>query len=60
MEILKDINIWFWNDYVWLPPNITWDDVSDTGTVNYAQFSDLHNGFKVALALLVVRYILEK
>lgn len=60
MDILKEINTWFWNDYVWLPPNITWDDISDTGTVNYAQFSDLHNAFKVALALLVVRYILER
>ncbi|GFQ76734.1 ceramide synthase 6 [Trichonephila clavata] len=60
MELLQDINTWFWNDYVWLPPNVTWADISDTGTVNYAQFSDLYYAFKVALALLVVRYFLEQ
>lgn len=60
MEYLHKINTWFWNDYVWLPPNVTWNDISDTSTVNYAQFSDLNNAFKVALALLVVRFILER
>lgn len=60
MDILRTINTWFWNYYVWLPPNVTWDDISDTGTVNYAQFSDLHNSFKVALCLLAVRYVLER
>ncbi|GBN05727.1 hypothetical protein AVEN_82647-1 [Araneus ventricosus] len=60
MELLQNINTWFWNDYVWLPPNVTWEDLSNTGTVNYAQFSDLYYAFKVALALLVVRYFLEQ
>ncbi|KFM78045.1 Ceramide synthase 6, partial [Stegodyphus mimosarum] len=60
MEILKSVNTWFWNDYVWLPPNITWEHIKDTRTVNYAQFSDLYYAFQVALALLVVRYILEQ
>ncbi|XP_015926266.1 ceramide synthase 6 [Parasteatoda tepidariorum] len=60
MEILSNINTWFWNDYVWLPPNVTWDDIRDTGTVKYAQFSDLNYAFNVAIALLIIRYILEK
>ncbi|XP_054718165.1 ceramide synthase 5-like [Uloborus diversus] len=60
MEILRSINTWFWNDYVWLPPNITWNHIGDTSIINYAQFSDLNAAFKVALALLALRYILDQ
>lgn len=60
MEYLEKINDWFWNDYVWLPENFTWADIKDTRTVNYAQFSDLYFAFIVAVALLVIRYILEQ
>lgn len=60
MDILKKVNAWFWKDDMWLPPNMTWDDLRDTRTVKYAKFSDLHNAFIVALILLVVRYALER
>ncbi|KAG8193505.1 hypothetical protein JTE90_003717 [Oedothorax gibbosus] len=60
MEYLEKINDWFWNDYVWLPENFTWADIKNTRTVNYAQFSDLYFAFIVAVALLIIRYILEQ
>ncbi|CAN8009904.1 unnamed protein product [Ixodes pacificus] len=52
---------WFWNDDLWLPPNMTWEDVVGRGDgAKHARCEDLYYGGLVAILLLVIRYMLEK
>ena len=32
---------WFWDDRVWLPPNVTWSHIQSTPEVTYFEFTDL-------------------
>uniref|UniRef100_A0A8C5QGV2 Ceramide synthase 2 n=1 Tax=Leptobrachium leishanense TaxID=445787 RepID=A0A8C5QGV2_9ANUR len=49
----------FWNHYLWLPENLTWEDVEDQEDRVYAKASDLYATIPLAFVFLVVRYFFE-
>lgn len=57
---LSALNEWFWNEDVWLPPNITWAHIKDTSKVNYAQLEQLYFAVYVAVALFGIRIVVER
>ncbi|XP_008550481.1 ceramide synthase 6 [Microplitis demolitor] len=60
MEVLTNISSRFWSPDIWLPPNITWDDISPNSENKYADYHHLLYPLPMALGLLLVRYALEK
>ena len=58
----------FWNEYIWLPPSVTWDSFSQSQAVNsstvypdqFAQFSHLLYPLPMALVVIVLRWMVEK
>jgi len=58
MNNLQEINKWFWNEDVWLPPNETWADRVSTIENQLPNYTDLWTyPFLIALLLIIVRYI---
>ncbi|CAN8003773.1 unnamed protein product [Ixodes hexagonus] len=53
--MIHQVGKWRWNADLWLPPNMTWEDMG-----KHSQVKDLLYGGIVALGILVVRYTLEK
>eukprot|EP00095_Tigriopus_kingsejongensis_P012731 maker-scaffold43_size480169-snap-gene-2.25 protein:Tk12731 transcript:maker-scaffold43_size480169-snap-gene-2.25-mRNA-1 annotation:"lag1 longevity assurance homolog 6" len=51
---------WFWNDEVWLPPNVTWKDLESTDQVQYSNFRDLCFPIPAALAVILLRHLVER
>lgn len=53
----------FWNEHVWLPPNVTWAHLTNargqTG-VNYRVVSDLWYPIPAALLVILIRTQLER
>jgi len=47
----------FWNEEIWLSPNVTWDQLSDK---KYAQFSDLVYPMYASVLILALRALLEQ
>lgn len=58
--LLSRFSKWFWNEDIWLPPNITWEDIKKTDVIKYAQFNDLYYCLLIAVVLLIVRFTLER
>ena len=53
---------WFWDDDFWLPPNITWKDVTnkpDGSGIRYADFNHLAYPLVLCWALVAVRLAVE-
>ncbi|XP_040566167.1 ceramide synthase 6 [Lepeophtheirus salmonis] len=50
----------FWNEGVWLPPNITWRNLEPTGEFTYNNFNDLYKPIPMALLVLVIRFWVER
>jgi len=59
--VAEALRKWFWNPEVWLPPNVTWEDMVPNDNVQYANFEDLYyalpQGF---LIFAILRFILIK
>ncbi|XP_015124479.1 ceramide synthase 6 [Diachasma alloeum] len=60
MEILGNISSAFWSPDVWLPPNITWDNIAPNSDNKYADYRHLVYPLPMALGLLVIRYCVER
>ncbi|KAK9754229.1 TLC domain [Popillia japonica] len=60
--ILKTVNGAFWSEYVWLPPNVTWEDVAPGSRegILTTDYRHLYIPLPMALVLLTIRYCLEK
>ncbi|KAM8921618.1 ceramide synthase 2 isoform 1-T1 [Pelodytes ibericus] len=56
LETLYDC---FWWHRLWLPVNLTWDDLEDQEGRTYAKASDLYITIPLAFVFLIVRYIFE-
>lgn len=52
----------FWSEYVWLPPNTTWQDISADASddIEHADYRHLLYPLPMALVMLVIRYFFEK
>ncbi len=55
----------FWTEEVWLPPNVSWSDLSNysgngKGEVNYRKFSDLLIPIFGAFVVIALRFLAEK
>jgi hypothetical protein len=60
LELARSASKVFWSPDVWLPPNITWEDVAPTPSNGFADYRHLFYPLPMALILLVVRYALER
>ncbi|XP_066593918.1 ceramide synthase 6 [Prorops nasuta] len=60
MNILNNISAAFWSPDIWLPPNITWDDIKPTSENQYANHLHLIYPLPMAFVLLGIRYALER
>ncbi|RCN32105.1 Longevity-assurance protein [Ancylostoma caninum] len=49
----------FWDEYFWLPENVSWTDMKDTDSIRYPHVSDLRYTIIFGFALLVLRILLE-
>lgn len=60
MDILRNVSSAFWSTDVWLPPNITWEDIKPNSDNKYADYQHLIYPLPMAFALLIIRYALER
>lgn len=60
MNVLKNVSSAFWSTDVWLPPNITWDDIKPNSENKYADYHHLIYPLPMAFTLLLMRYALER
>lgn len=57
MQIMTQLNDWFWNEEIWLPPNTTWADRVSTPTNQLPNYMDLWTyPFVLALIFIFIRY----
>lgn len=50
----------FWDRRMWLPPNVTWEDLEPNGKIQYTNHNHLYYPLPMALVMLIIRYFLEK
>lgn len=52
----------FWSEYIWLPPNTTWQDIAPDSSshIQHADYRHLLYPLPMALIMLSLRYVLEK
>ena len=60
MDLARNLSRAFWSPDVWLPPNITWDDIAPNARNQYADYRHLLYPLPMALVLLVLRFALER
>ncbi|KAF7988587.1 hypothetical protein HCN44_001160 [Aphidius gifuensis] len=60
MEILANVSSSFWSPDIWLPPNITWDNITPNSDNKYANWKHLIYPLPMALCHLVIRFALER
>lgn len=54
---------WFWNDDIWLPPNVTWTDLEQSEIregVAVPKFSHLWYPIPASLIVIAIRYFVER
>ncbi|XP_071652428.1 ceramide synthase 6 isoform X2 [Temnothorax longispinosus] len=59
-NILLNISATFWSPDIWLPSNITWEDISPNADNKYANYQHLIFPLPMAFVLLGMRYTLER
>ncbi|CAB0043426.1 unnamed protein product [Trichogramma brassicae] len=60
MELARNFSDIFWTPNIWLPPNVSWADIAPTPQNRYADYRQLAYPLPMALALLLLRYALER
>lgn len=60
MNIFLNISATFWSPDIWLPPNITWEDISPNADNKYANYQHLIFPLPMAFVILGIRYTLER
>lgn len=58
--MLQTVNDWLWWDRLWLPENVSWSDLEDSGGRVYAKVTHLYATLPCALCLLLVRFAFER
>jgi len=57
---LSRISQTFWSADVWLPPNVTWDDIQPTETIAYPNFAHVWYPILFSFGLTLIRLLLER
>ncbi|KFB44672.1 AGAP001761-PA-like protein [Anopheles sinensis] len=62
MEIFRAVSDTFWSTKVWLPPNITWEDIRPgvREDVNHADYRHLIYPIPIAAVILLLRNVVER
>ena len=62
MGILQNIAENFWSTNIWLPPNITWEDIAPGSRtdVQHANYKDLMWPLPLAMCMLLLRNLVER
>lgn len=64
VKVVSDgLTKWFWNEDIWLPPNVTWSDLETSMSregVTFAKFTDLWYPIPAALVVILIRFLVEK
>lgn len=60
MDVFRAVAHEFWKPSIWLPPNITWEDLKSTPEIQYADYRHLIYPLPMAFLFLLTRYILER
>lgn len=64
MDYLREFSDAFWSESIWLPPNITWTDISAQSkthpNVQHADYRHLLWPIPMAFVIIILRFILEK
>lgn len=50
----------FWDPSVWLPPNVTWNDLTDKDGIVYPKFVDICYPVVYSFVVVFIRFIVEK
>jgi len=58
--MISDLNAWFWSPEIWLPRNITWEDVTENKEIEYPDNGALYYPLPLAVLFLGLRHLLEK
>ncbi|ELT87375.1 hypothetical protein CAPTEDRAFT_170489 [Capitella teleta] len=59
-DAFHGIQDWFWNEDFWLPPNVTWKDLTRDETTYIAYARDLWAVFPLAVLLFLIRLVWER
>ncbi len=51
---------WFWNERVWLPPNVTWEHLKSSKEAEYYEFHDLLIPLPAAFLIILCRRLFEQ
>ncbi|CAG0889939.1 unnamed protein product [Cyprideis torosa] len=57
---VKALSQWFWNEYFWLPGNVTWKDLEPSENEPYPNINHLYVPLGLCIVMIVVRKTLEK
>lgn len=62
MELWQDLKKSFWSTNVWLPPNVTWEDIApgSRADVQHADYKDLIWPLPLSVLVMLLRYTLER
>lgn len=62
MELLRTVSDTFWSTRVWLPPNVTWEDIRPgvRADVEYADYRHLVWPLPLAAIIFVIRIFVER
>ncbi|KAK2706249.1 ceramide synthase 6-like isoform X3 [Artemia franciscana] len=50
----------FWTPVIWLPPNVTWNDLKSTEAARYGTTSDIYLPILFSFVLIFIRIIVER
>ena len=60
METFEKLHAVVWKEEVWLPTNVTWDDMKSRPGRPMPEFRDLLYGFPIAIVFLLFRIFLQE
>lgn len=62
MDIFKQMGKTFWSTNIWLPPNVTWEDIAPGSRpdVHHADYRHLIWPLPLAVIVMLIRYTLER
>ena len=60
LEFLSETSQRFWSSDVWLPPNVTWEDIKPNDTILYPNFNDIWYPVLFSFVLTFVRLLCER